>query len=69
MKFKEPNQLVTYCSNDRIKNAIRDLRDIGFHYFSIEKKKVTAHKFYFQKSDFEPTKVVDILQRLRLLAT
>lgn len=64
-----PNQAQNYLSNVNIKNATKELFNVGFISLLINRKKVFIQKpNYILEKDLEPQNLIAILQKLSLLA-
>lgn len=65
----KPEMAVNYFSNSEKKDAIKELFGLGFDFFTLDKRKMLIGKPNYQvEIDLEPQRVINVLQKLSILA-
>lgn len=65
----KPERATSYFSNSEIKNAARELLGLGFNSLIINEKGLKIQKVNYDLNiDLEPQRVIDVLQKLNILA-
>ena len=62
-------QAANYLKKENIKNIIKDIFDLGFDKFGINKKRVMISKCNYAAEDAEPEKIKNILEKIYQLPT
>lgn len=65
----KPDRAISYFSNSEIKNAVRELFGLGFNSLIIDHKGLKIKKTNYNLNiDLEPQRIVNIMQKLSILA-